>query len=174
MNMDKLPDIDLLPGKNGGTPSFSLFIGLIFFVFTIATNLHAEIYKWIDKDGNVQFGDKPGKDVQAEQVKIKESSPVSTDPESQKRREAEEKLLKVMVDDREQEEEEKRLAKEKTQKDKETRKRNCAQARDYKRTLDASGPIYDLDEEGNRVYLSEEENKAERQRAEEMVKQWCG
>ena len=158
--------------KNG-TGLFQLV--LVFILFTLAgpASVYAEIYKWVDKDGNVQFGDKPEKGVEAEEVEIKEASPAAADPEARKRMEYQEKLLKVMEEERKQQNEEKRVAREKEEKEKTLRKRNCAEARDYKRTLDASGPIYKLDEEGNRVYLSEEENRAERQRAVELVRKWC-
>ena len=134
---------------------------------------NAEIYKWVDENGNVQFGDKPAADTDAEKVIIKEAAPVSTDPDAKALIERQNKLLRIMEEERRENEKERKLAREKEKKEKETRKENCALAIDYKRNLDVSGPIYDLDEEGNRVYLTEEENKAERQRAEEQVAKWC-
>jgi glutaredoxin len=32
---------------------------------------HAEIYKWIDADGNVQFGDRPPASIQTETVEVR-------------------------------------------------------------------------------------------------------
>ena len=46
----------------------------------------------------------------------------------------------------------------------------CADAKDYKQ----SAAMYHLDEEGNRVYLNEEEFEAELKRADKLIEEWCG
>lgn len=168
MKLREFSNIGFPSRHNKKTKLFGL-IHIAIFILTLSGVLHAEIYKWTDENGNVQFGDNPGVGVKAEKIEIKEASPAGIDQEVKKRLEKQEKLLKVLDEER-NEKEEIKLAKEK---EKEKRKKNCARFRDYKKRLDASGPIYDLDEEGNRVYFSEEENKAERQRVERLVREWC-
>ena len=80
------------------------------------------------------------------------------------------KVLKVLEEEREEREEDKAHMDE----EKEVRMKNCNLARKSKKRLDAVGPIYKLDGRGNKVFLDEEENKAERRRVEELVRKWCG
>ena len=136
-----------------------LITGLLLSIFIPVQTLHAEIYKWIDKNGNVHFGDKPDEDADnVESVEIRQSTPRS-DPVLERRLDEQNKVLKVLEEDREE---------------REVRKKKCDWARDYKRRLDSAGPIYKLDKEGNRVYFNEEENKAERRKVEDLLRKWCG
>jgi hypothetical protein len=50
----------------------------------------------------------------------------------------------------------------------------CADAKDYKQNAELAGAMYNLDEEGNRVYLNEEEFEAELKRADKLIEEWCG
>ena len=52
-------------------------------------------------------------------------------------------------------------------------KKKCAQAKDYKRTLDESYGLYFLDEEGERVNLSAEEKDADLREIKEFIKKNC-
>ena len=147
-----------------------LITGLLLSIFIPVQTLHAEIYKWIDKNGNVHFGDKPDEDADnVESVEIRQSTPRS-DPVLERRLDEQNKVLKVLEEDREERE----ADREKADKEREVRKKKCDWARDYKRRLDSAGPIYKLDKEGNRVYFNEEENKAERRKVEDLLRKWCG
>ena len=58
--------------------------------------------------------------------------------------------------------------------EKERRQKNCNNARDrYQRIISASR-LYDLDEQGNRVTLTDDQRARSTERARAEVEQWCG
>ncbi|MFZ2542011.1 MAG: DUF4124 domain-containing protein, partial [Gallionella sp.] len=46
-------------------------VGLLLTLFSLlAVSAQAEIYKWVDKDGKVHYGDKPDKNANAQRVQV--------------------------------------------------------------------------------------------------------
>lgn len=67
-----------------------ILVILLFSSSMVLTNsAQAEIYKWIDKDGNLQFGDKPPVELKSENIELKINTVtipvVSTIPDSANR-----------------------------------------------------------------------------------------
>lgn len=122
----------------------------------------AEIYRWVDESGAVHYGDR-AVDPKAVELNL-ESSPVrqkensgSSDKEMT-REEKRERLLDAMQEDRA---ERNRLSEEDKQK-KKVKKIKCAQLKDKLRRMRRASGLYNLDENGNRRFLSKEQkNKSQ-------------
>lgn len=142
------------------------FLIIIFFLFCLS-NANAEIYKWIDENGKVVYGDKPISS-DAEQIKIKKT-PVQ-DPVVQQRNEKQNKLLGVMQEERE---ERSALRKEEKKKNDE-HKKMCADARKALQKIKNARFLYEkTDDPNNPKIMTNEERKAEEIRFENQIKKNC-
>jgi hypothetical protein len=80
------------------------------------------------------------------------------------------RLLDAMEAERNQE----KQATAEEQAEKERRQKNCNSARDrYQRIVSASR-LYDLDEQGNRVTLTDDQRSRSTERSRAEVERWCG
>jgi flagellar biosynthesis GTPase FlhF len=134
--------------------------------------LSAEIYKWVDENGKVHFGDRPksaGAD-NAEQIQLRENSPGQSSNPTQQRNAAQrrERMLRVYEEERAKKREKK--AKEKAERAE--RKRRCNYAKNQLKDARHS-VLYDLDEDGNRVYLDNRQRKSHLAKLEQEVGRWC-
>jgi len=128
--------------------------------------LAAGIFKWVDDNGKVHYGDRPG-GADAEPVQVNTTPPA--DSARQKRNQRRDKLLKIYQEERS---ERKGIA-EKQRAASKKRKANCAKARNIAGAYDGVGRIYDEGENGERAYLDEAAVSAEKQRALQAVADWC-
>ncbi len=125
--------------------------GLIILVTTILpVTAHSEIYKWVDEQGNTHYTDKPVEQSEQIEVDTEKKGHIQT---TQTREDRRQKLLESMKEDRAREEKQK--AKEKKQN--KMRKRECVLAQDRLKGYERAGYLYDLDKDGNRVVVSNEE-----------------
>lgn len=128
----------------------------------------AKVYKWVDDEGNVHFGDRPaGQDAQEMELRVRppaqRSQPVPLAPIGGN-------IGDVMEEDRLR----RREAREQEKQAREERQRNCALARDRLRRFVESNYLYDIDDSGNRVILSNEQREASEQRARDEIQRYCG
>jgi hypothetical protein len=133
------------------------------------TSGHAEIYKWVDEQGRVHYGDRPNE--QAETVDIKDQAPSteSTSDESS-RREHRQRLLKSMQQERER----KQAQREQAQAAEQEAMRRCANAREQLENIASAGFLYRRNPKGERVIFTDEERARATAQAEAAVKQYCG
>jgi hypothetical protein len=95
------------------------FLIVIVFLSTqllLLNTVHSDVYKWVDENGNVVYGDKPTSN-NADKIKIK--SPPQADKPYQKRYKKQQKLLSVMQEERDEKIELKKEEQEKNKKQKE-------------------------------------------------------
>lgn len=129
------------------------------------------VYKWVDEQGRVHYGEKPPARVQAQEMQLK-TAPVDDTPiedDDAARSDQAQRLLRAY-------DEERALKKEQQQKSREEqakRERNCALARDRVRRYETAGGLYNLDKDGSRRTLSDAERAASERRAQEDVARWC-
>lgn len=142
------------------------FLLIIFFLFCVS-NANAEVYKWVDENGKIVYGDKPTSS-DADEIKIKKS-PVQ-DPVVQQRNEKQNKLLDVIQDEREQRDVSRKEEKQK----KDKQKKMCADARkELIKTKEASYLYEDTDDPNNPRIWTDKERKAEEMRIEKYIKKNC-
>lgn len=112
----------------------------------------ADVYKWTDRDGNVHYGDRPpASGEQADSVSLTPSPELDADygERSLKRR----RLLEAFEADRAERQrldDEAALAKR-------DRAQQCEQARRMLADLERANLLYTTDQDGNRVYMSDDE-----------------
>jgi len=132
--------------------------------------LAGDIYKWVDADGNVNYGDRPVGE-QSERMAI-ESTP--TDPQAV--REQYQSGMQARTEkyqaDREAADEAAK-AEEEMRAEAEERRKKCEASRATMERFVRSRRLYREDENGERVYMDESETLAARQRVEDQVNEYC-
>jgi hypothetical protein len=126
----------------------------------------SEVYKCTDATGAVQFTDHPCTGVS---TYVGRKAAATEEPGPDEQLQKTRRLLDAMQQEREQAEREKAQQKAAAEK----RRHECASARDYLRNITRASSIYRLDEQGNRVILSEEERNRATDDAHARVAKWC-
>ncbi|MBL1275362.1 MAG: DUF4124 domain-containing protein [Ectothiorhodospiraceae bacterium] len=126
-----------------------------------------KIYKWTDNDGNTHYGERPPGN-NAKQIKVPKSTPNrAKNPVTSQ--EATKRLLDAIDKERKDKNEAKdKMAKEKARKDK-----NCSTAKRRVASLKLGGRRFEVDEQGERSYLSETEIQKRLVAAQKTKAEWC-
>lgn len=145
----------------------SISIALLLILQQASLAAHADVYRWVDEEGIVHYSDKPKNLQSAEKIEIKMGS-VLKDDNQQERMKKQKRLLSAIKEERnikKQKQAEKRKVKKK-------RKLRCQQARNTLNNFDGRR-LYNIDKDGNRVYLSDQAREQEAQRARDAITYWC-
>lgn len=127
----------------------------------------AEVYKWVDEHGHTHYGEKPPVE-DASKIEIKEAPTV--DDALKQQSIDQEKLLQIYEEERSLKKEEKLKA----EKEKAERKQQCLSLANNLRDLQQGGlSFYDLDEKGERIYLSEAELSAHISKLQKDYDKYC-
>ena len=135
-------------------------------LLSIAPYASAQVYKWVDEHGKVHYGDKPA-DEASQKMDIKKAR--KADQYLKQRQGKRNKLLRAIEEDRHIERQQQAREKQKRlqQEDRCRRARNNLE--DYKR----GGRVYELDKNGQRYFLKDEDFPERIKYWSEMVKRWC-
>ena len=135
----------------------------------------AQQYKWVDKNGRVQYGDSPPAGANATRLRVPSgaaapspapAAPASKGPLSPAEQEAEfRKRQEAAEKDREKQA---KASQEAGQK-----KENCALARQHLRTLESGQRVARTDEKGERHFLEDAQIAQETAKARQSVQDWC-
>lgn len=128
----------------------------------------AEVYRWVDEDGAVHFGDKPAHKQSAEKIEIRKEETANV-PDQGNRLKKQQRLLSAM-------DEERKINKKKQAQEKKGKQEVIANCNYAKKTLDdylQSGSLFDVDKSGNKVYFSDQQREEEIQKVREAVEYWC-
>lgn len=151
------------------------------FVFAVALAIcsaaSAQQYKWVDKDGKVQYGDVPPPGVNATQLKGPRSAPeapaakadakdASKGPLTPAEQEAEYRKRQV-------EAQKGREKEEKSAQDAKAKRENCANSQEQLRVLESGQRYSRTDAKGERYYLDDDQRAAEIAKARKLVGDWC-
>lgn len=131
------------------------------------TGLAAGVYRWLDEDGKVHYGDKPPSKEESTPVEIK-SAPAPR-PEDSERRVKTRRLLDALESEREREKHEAAQATA----EKAHQQSNCQSARRQLRLYQRANSIFRQGPEGERIYLSDEERGQALARARALKREWC-
>jgi len=145
-------------------PQRVIVLGLL---LLCVASVRGEIYKCTDASGAVQFSDHPCTGVST-YIGKKSAAPTqapSPDEHLQKTR----RLLDALQEERDQAKREQAQRKAEAEK----RKHECLTARDDLRNITQASRLYRLDEQGNRVILSDEERNRATGETRARVAQWC-
>lgn len=131
--------------------------------------LASDIYKWVDEEGNVHYGDKPI-GAQSERMAIEsrptDSSRVAAETQSlmASRNAAADRRAEMDAAAAEQAE---------MRAEAEQRAERCASARAQMQRMITARRVYQEDENGERVYLDDAERDAARARVEKQIDDYC-
>lgn len=142
---------------------------------------HAQAYKWVDKNGHVEYGDRPpaGAKVTPLRNVAPPSAPAASassanggaknakkGPLTPAQQELEfRRRMKAAQDAAAKADRERKAAEEK--------KENCENARQTLRTLQSGQRIARTDSKGERYFISDEQRAQDTARARSAVSQWC-
>ena len=110
-----------------------------------------EIYKWVDEHGRTHYGERAPSKTDVQQIQIKQAPPV--DNTIHQRKVQRRKLLEVYEEEREEKKKAQALAK----KQRAEQKRKCQLAKNELRDYQIGGSMYEIDDNGQRRFLTEED-----------------
>lgn len=133
-----------------------------------AAVLASDIYTWIDEDGIVHYGDRPAGDapIQIVNVSSDPTNPAEVQARAQARRNA-------GADAAEEAAGAEGLTEEEIEAKERERDEKCAMYKERLQTFLTSRRLYREDENGERVYLDEQETLAARAKVQEQVLEYC-
>ena len=133
----------------------------------------AQQFRWIDKDGRVQYGDVPPPGVKATRLKAPPPGPASA-PSSGAKKDGDKALspdAAFRKRQQEREAEEKKAAQASA--DAELKRQNCDAAQAQLRGIQSGQRMSTTNAQGERVFLDDAQIAAERARAEQAVSSNC-
>lgn len=138
---------------------------LLYLLCTIPTT--AGIYRCVDSNGKVHYGDRPPPEEVKEELHIPQKLPSQN--QNSNRAVQRKRLLDQFQEDREN----RRAAARKKADDKKERERRCLLAKDRLRIYTEASSLYNLSQDGKRQVLSFEERDKVTREAKQVVKRWC-
>jgi len=135
-----------------------------------APSAQAEIYKWMDDNGQVHYSEQPPeKKRPATEIRIRTYSHQAPLVNPEQRKQQRDNLLRAFAEERGLRNE----AKAKEEQEQAKNRRKCLLAKDKIKSYERATSIYNLDEKGERVYLSDAQRDRSMARLKGQVKQWC-
>ncbi|MBB5211559.1 DUF4124 domain-containing protein [Microbulbifer hydrolyticus] len=132
----------------------------------LALNASAEeLYRWVDKDGKVHFGDRPPVEAKAESLEGR-LKPVNSAAPTRKQDFPDRSRAGQI--------EREYAARKQSEQSKARQQRQIACARARKQLKILKGPVYFVDAEGNESTISERQRQVEARKLEARVRQYCG
>jgi hypothetical protein len=146
-----------------------LVAGLVF------TSAAMAQYKWVDKNGKVQYGDTPPAGVNASA--LRPPSQPGSEPEAKKpsRRSGPASLAEKDAEfrKRQQDAEKERDKQAKADQEAQEKRENCARAQEHLRGLEAGQRVIRVDAKGERYFLDDAQVAQEKAKARQAAQQWC-
>ena len=125
------------------------------------------MYKWVDEKGVTHFSEDPPPDGKAQKIDVKPLPPTSNAPAPRPQdwhaRELE--LRQKRLD--------KEKAERKSEQDASQREARCVRAQRALDQLRRERPLYDVDKQGNRVYMDDRERAAEIESVRKAIEANC-
>lgn len=149
---------------------FRLFLLLILLIALFSA---AQVYQWVDEKGQVQFGDRPPENMEAQELTLPEGPPAHEIDA------AKEKLRKTLLLRKEKE---KRLTEELELEDKnkmsdrladEQRFEHCVTARQQAAVLKRSVRVFKLNTDWSRTYMDDKGRPEKIARLENQITEYC-
>lgn len=134
----------------------------------VGTPALAEVYKWVDAEGNVHYGDRPPSSGQESRSLSLPSTP-ERDSDHRERSLKQRRLLEAFeVERADQERVEAEAADAKRE-----RAHKCEQARRTLANFERANIVYTTDENGARVYMSDEDRRGAAANARAWIRKHC-
>lgn len=145
-------------------------------VFSSTSSL-AGIYKWVDENGVVHYGQQRPKNAASKTMNVQRNAPVnaSTYKRPGQTTDGKQNTANKTNDTAETNPEEgaKPKKKKETKTEKKRRLAACAQARNNLTTMQAIGRIRSKDKDGNTNYLSQKQKDAKMKKTRDIIAKYC-
>lgn len=135
----------------------------------LSVSANAGVYRWVDDKGRTHFGDRPPAESNSEPVKVTPPPP-DADNLANERRQRMNEFLDSQQDERQSRQAAKAEADQQAAKEAEL----CRKLQARLKHMASVSTFYNLNEQGERVYVSEEENDRIRERFRTKVQETCG
>jgi len=142
---------------------------ILIFVCLIPLSANAGVYKWVDANGQTHFGDRPPAKAASSEVTVK-AAPASVDAGARERHQKMTEFLEQQQEERETRQADNAKAEEKAEKQAEL----CRKLRARLKHLASVSTFYNINDQGERVYVNEAENTRIRKDFREKVRSTCG
>ncbi len=143
---------------------------ILLFILIVPVTAYAGVYKWVDENGKVHYGDSPQASQPTVEMNVEVATPEPSFSEDLlSREEKRERLLQSMEEDR-LEKQEKR---DKQKAENEKNRQKCNQYRDRMRHYERANALYKLDRDGNRVYMSDGERASATKSLRAKINKYC-
>ena len=143
----------------------------MFFVvlFLSSASLNAGVYRWVDAEGRTHFGDRPPAQIASTELVTKSDSPGpdSTDRNRQQK-------INAFLEQKKKEREAQQAASAKADQQAVKLAARCRKLNARLKYMDSISTFYNLNDQGERVFVSESENKQIRERFQNKVQGICG
>ena len=140
-------------------------------IFGFATGASAQQFRWIDKDGRVQYGDTPPPGAKVTRLK---PPPAGSAPPAAASKDGKKPLSpEAAFQKRQQEREAEEKKSAQASADAEAKRQNCEAARGQLRSIQAGQRMSTTNAQGERVFLDDAQIASERARAEQAVAANC-
>lgn len=126
-----------------------------------------EVYRWVDADGKAHFSDTPPVRQKVEKIEIRPvmpSPPAATTQGRSWQQQVEESNLRRARQEKQEKADER---------NKQQAEQKCLAARRSLDALNRGRPLYRVDKNGERVYLEDDQRKAEAEAAQRRVEADC-
>ncbi|MBY6071830.1 MULTISPECIES: DUF4124 domain-containing protein [Marinobacter] len=130
---------------------------------------NAGVYKWVDANGQTHFGDRPPAKAASSEVSVK-AAPASVDAGVRERHQKMTEFLEQQQEEREA----RQAASAKAEEKAETQAELCRKLRARLKYLASVSTFYNVNDQGERVFVSEAENTRIREDFREKVRSTCG
>jgi hypothetical protein len=146
---------------------------LLMLVLGFAAGASAQQFRWIDKDGRVQYGDTPPPGVKATRLKPPSGG---TAPAASATAKKDEKPLSPEAAFRKRQQEQAEAEKKSAQASSESaaRRENCESAQAQLRSIQSGQRMSTTNAQGERVFLDDAQVASQLQRAQKIVAETCG
>ena len=142
---------------------------LYFSTLLLVQPASADVYKWRDEQGHVQYGDRPP-EATAEPLSLQPGPPPALRaPSEEARRQSRQRLLDVYREERQQ----KQADAQRQRRQKTERQEKCQQAQRRHARFNGAGGIYQKNAEGEREYLERADRERFMQDLKAEVEHWC-
>ena len=142
----------------------------LFFVLIVPAAVYASVYKWVDENGKVHYGDQPKASQPTVEMNIDDTTPApSFSDDDLSREEKRERLLQAMEEDRLEKLEKRDKQRAKNEKN----RQKCNRYRDRMRHYERANSLYKLDKDGNRVYMSDSERASATKNLSAKINKYC-
>ncbi|EDM46607.1 DUF4124 domain-containing protein [Marinobacter algicola] len=144
--------------------------GLLILLCLLTTPItQAGTYRWVDENGQTHFGDRPPVNAASDEVTLKASAP-SSDAAARARKQR----MNEFLEQTEQERAERNEVKAKREAQAAKHEAQCQALRARLKYLKSVSGIYRLNNDGERVFVDDEENERIRREFRARVKRECG